>query len=158
MATVFESPRFWMCLIFLMGTCGLIDYFILGFDFIYFPSLTKVLQKLYSERGRLDDEHNLPKCIADRINKYKSFEQQKFHNDNDFNKIPQNTIVNELNNGVSDDMFNNNNITNNINNNINNNITYGVYDDYDFFNNEQKYIQQRQNKIMNLKIKKITPN
>ena len=120
MATVFTSPRFWMGLIFLLGTCGLIDYFILGFDFIYFPSLTKVLQKLYSERGRLDDEHNLPKCIADRINKYKSFEQQKFHNDNDFNKIPQNTIVNELNNGVSDDMFNNNNITNNINNNINN--------------------------------------
>ena len=121
MATVFTSPRFWMGLIFLLGTCGLIDYFILGFDFIYFPSLTKVLQKLYSERGRLDDEHNLPKCIADRINKYKSFEQQKFHNDNDFNKIPQNTIVNELNNGVPDDMFNNNNnITNNINNNINN--------------------------------------
>jgi hypothetical protein len=52
--------------------------------------------------------------------------------------------------------INNNDIINNINNNINYNITYGIYDDYDFFNNEQKYIRKRQNKLMNLKNEKIT--
>jgi hypothetical protein len=153
MATVFESPRFWMCLIFLMGTCGLIDYFILGFDFIYFPSLTKVLQKLYSQRGKLNDEQNLPKCIADRINKYKSLEQKKFHNENDFNKIPQNTIVDEVNNDVSPDMFNNNNIiTNNINDNITNNINNNINNNIMNNNNNNNYSGNIMNNNMNKNI------
>ena len=129
MAVVFKSPRFWVCLVFVLGTCGLIDYFILGADFIFFPSLTKVLQRLYSERGDLNDEQQLPKCICDRINKYKTFEQQKFNKDNDISKIPQNSIVNDINDGVPQNMYNNNIVNNtnntidtNMNNNINNNI------------------------------------
>ena len=117
MATVFKSPRFWVCLVFVCGTCGLIDYFILGFDFIFFPSLTKILQRLFSERGNLNDEKHLPKCICDRINKYKTFEQQKYHKDNDINKIPQNTIIDEISDGVPQNMYNNN-IVDNTNNTI----------------------------------------
>jgi hypothetical protein len=129
MAVVFKSPRFWMCFIFVAGTCGLIDYFILGFDFIFFPTLTKVLQRLYSERGHLNDEQNLPKCICDRINKYKTFEQQKFHTENDIGKIPQNTIIDDISDGVPHNMYNNNivnNINKNINNNMNNDITNNI--------------------------------
>ena len=125
MAVVFKSPRFWMCFIFVAGTCGLIDYFILGFDFIFFPTLTKVLQRLYSERGHLNDEQNLPKCICDRINKYKTFEQQKFHTENDIGKIPQNTIIDDISDGVPHNMYNNN-IVNNINKNINNNMNKDI--------------------------------
>ena len=129
MAVVFKSPRFWMCFIFVAGTCGLIDYFILCFDFIFFPSLTKVLQRLYSEMGHLNDEQNLPKCICDRINKYKTFEQQKFHTENDIGKIPQNTIIDDISDGVPHNMYNNNivnNINKNINNNMNNDITNNI--------------------------------
>ena len=93
MATAFGSPRFWMSIIFVCGTCAMIDYFILGFDFIFRLTLGKILQRLFSQRGELNDEFNLPKCIGDRINKYKKFEQQKVHNENEINKIPQNTDV-----------------------------------------------------------------
>ena len=91
MAVAFGSSRLWMSLIFVCGTCAMIDYFILGFDFIFRTTLGKILQRLYSQRGELNDERDLPKCICDRINKYKAFEQQKVEKENDFNKIPQNT-------------------------------------------------------------------
>ena len=93
MAVAFGSPRFWMSLIFVCGTCALIDYFILGFDFIFISTLGKILQRLYSQRGELNDEQGLPKCITDRINKYKTFEQQKFEKENEIEKIPQNTGI-----------------------------------------------------------------
>jgi hypothetical protein len=91
MVVTFGSPRFWMSIIFICGTCALIDYLILGFDFIFRITLAKILQILYNQRGELNDEYNLPKCIGDRINRYKTFEQQKVHNENEVYKIPQNT-------------------------------------------------------------------
>ena len=93
MARAFSSPRFWMSIIFVCATCAMIDYFILGFDYIFKNSLTKILQRLNNIRGNLNDEYNLPKCIGDRINRYKIFEQQKYHNENEFYKIPQNSDV-----------------------------------------------------------------
>ena len=127
MHTVFTSPRFWMNFLFVLGTCGLIDYFILGFDFIFRTSLTKILQRLYSERGPLNDENNLPKCILDRVNKYRTFEQQKYEKDNAIDKIPQNTQINEINNNVNNiyqskvSNLDEHIITQNINYNIKNN-------------------------------------
>ena len=91
MATAFGSPRFWMSLIFVCGFCALIDYFVLGFDFLFRFSLAKILQRLFSQRGDLNEEYDLPNCIANRINKYKTFEQQKYHAENEISKIPQNT-------------------------------------------------------------------
>jgi hypothetical protein len=91
MAVAFGSGRFWMSVIFICGTCALIDYIVLGFDFIFFQTLGKLLQKLFSQRGPLNDEYHLPKCINDRINMYKTYEQQKVHNENETYKIPQNT-------------------------------------------------------------------
>ena len=91
MGVAFGSPRLWMSLIFNVVTCALIDYFILGFDFIFRITLGKILQRLFNQRGELNDENNLPHCIADRINRYKTFEQQKVHNENEIAKIPQNS-------------------------------------------------------------------
>ena len=91
MAVAFGSGRFWMSVIFICGTCALIDYLVLGFDFIFFQTLGKLLQKLFSQRGPLNDEYNLPKCINDRMNMYKTYEQQKVNNENEPYKIPQNT-------------------------------------------------------------------
>ena len=96
MATAFGSPRFWMSIIYVCGTCALIDYFILGFDFLFRFSLAKILQRLFSQRGELNQEYNLPNCIANRINKYKTFEQQKVHEENEISKIPQNTKLSKV--------------------------------------------------------------
>ena len=174
MYTVFTSPRFWMNFLFVLGTCGLIDYFILGFDFIFRTSLTKILQRLYSQRGPLNDENNLPKCILDRINRYKAFEQQKYEKDFVTDKIPQNTQLNDINinNNVNntDNNINNiykskvsdldehimdnniNNINNNINNSINNhknnnniNIKIPLDNDYIPVEELKKYLNNTQN-------------
>ena len=61
--------------------------------FIFRLTLGKILQRLFSQRGELNEEYQLPKCIGDRINKYRIFEQQKVHNENEAFKIPQNTDV-----------------------------------------------------------------
>ena len=74
MVSVFGSARFWMNLIFICGTCGLIDYFIFCYSFVFNISLTKILQKLVKERGKIDNDNNLPKCLNDRLNINKKYE------------------------------------------------------------------------------------
>ena len=95
--SAFGSARFWIELLFVCGTCGLIDYFILGFGFVFKPTLAKILQKLVNERGKIEEEKNLPKSINDKLNKYKSYEQQKVHLETEKYKIPQN---NDYNNNI----------------------------------------------------------
>ena len=87
----FSSARNWMGLIFVGGTCGLIDFFILSCHFTFHPSLTKKLQILVNKRGKINEEYKLPKCIGDKINMYRSFEQQKYNFEVDEYKIPQNS-------------------------------------------------------------------
>ena len=89
--SAFGSPLFWMSFILVCGICGLIDYFILGFQFIFSNSLTKIMQILFNEKGKLDKDYKLPKPISDRMNMYKTFEQQKVHLENEKYKIPQNS-------------------------------------------------------------------
>ena len=160
MATAFESARFWMSLIFVCGTCALIDYAILGFDFIFRTTLGKILQRLYWQRGEINDENNLPKCITDRINKYKTFEQQKFEKDNEIAKIPQNTVVEEIPFPKDSDylpvsnMKENNNLKNQLGNNINTNnnniINFGK--DPDNALNNQHFSNENSNSDMYINV------
>ena len=90
-SSAFGSSRFWMSFIFVCGTCGMIDYFILGFKFNFNNSLTNLLQRLIIEKGHLNQDYKLPKPISNRINMYKTFEQQKVHLENEKFKIPQNS-------------------------------------------------------------------
>ena len=91
MASIFGSARFWMNLIFICGTCGLFDYFILCYSYVFKTSLTKILQKLVHERGKIDSDISLPKCLNDRLNIYKKYEQQKYNLEVEKYKIPQNS-------------------------------------------------------------------
>ena len=84
-----------MNLIFICGTCGLIDYFILCYSYVFKSSLTKILQKLVHEKGKVDSDINLPKCLNDRLNIYKKYEQQKYNLEVEKYKIPQNSELND---------------------------------------------------------------
>ena len=119
-SSAFGSSRFWMELIFVSGTCGLIDFFIHCFGFVYKPSMAKILQKLVNQRGKINDENNLPNIITDKLNKYKSYEQQKVHLETEKNKIPQNTEylnINETKNNYN--IYENNDKNNNQTNTYN---------------------------------------
>jgi len=107
--TSFGSPRNWMGIIFVCGTCGLIDYFILCWRYTYHPYLSRIMQRLVNEKGKIDEEYNLPKCINDRLNMYKSFEQQKYHLEVEKYKIPQNTdYINNVEPEPLDSTYDNN--------------------------------------------------
>ena len=107
-SSVFGSRRFWMTFIFICGTCGIIDYFLLGFQCIFNNSMTYMIQKLICERGYLNQEYKLPKPINDKINMYKTYEQQKIHLENEKYKIPQNSLYYGENNNENIKIHNNN--------------------------------------------------
>ena len=71
----FNSGRMWMNLLFVGGTCGIIDFFIVSFEYIFFPSLTKKLQVLVNKKidMKLNNIENMPKIIKEKLNVYNEF-------------------------------------------------------------------------------------
>lgn len=71
----FISGRFWMNMIFVGGTCALIDFFILGFKHIFQPSLANILQMLLNQNVVMDKNYinDLPKPIREKMEIYNEF-------------------------------------------------------------------------------------
>jgi hypothetical protein len=70
----FASSRTWMNMIFVGGTCGLIDFFILGFEYTFCPSTAKTLQKLLNQNELdISKKDELPKEIKDKLDVYNEF-------------------------------------------------------------------------------------
>ena len=161
MSVAFGSPRLWISLVFVCGTCALIDYFILGFDFIFNLTLGKILQRLYSQRGKLDNETGLPKCICDRINKYKTFEQQKFEKETEVDKIPQNTkIIKNIEPMDNNDYLPVTDLKKNLEIKPNNNIINNNVNNYNFNLNDNKFFPsdnyQAENVLTNQPLNEMT--
>jgi magnesium-transporting ATPase (P-type) len=134
----FLSARLWMNIIFVAGTCGIIDFFILGFKFIYHPSSAKELQILLNKNIDMDNLNinELPSKIREKMEYYNEFEGE---DDNLKKEITRrNEFVNEQlklksKNGRSQDSYVNlNNMENGISTNENN-----------YKNNENKYINNK---------------
>ena len=72
----FLSKKFWMNLIFVGGTCGIIDFIVLAFEYIYNPSTVKQLQILLNKNSTLDTNNinDLPKKIKEKIEIYNDFQ------------------------------------------------------------------------------------
>ena len=70
MRVAFLSPVFWVNLLFICGTCALIDYFTLTFSFVFRPNTVTELQLLFKERGKLNSEENLPLLISEKLDIY----------------------------------------------------------------------------------------
>ena len=92
---VFWSSRVWMNLIFVGGTCGMIDFFILGFKFIYHPSSVKELQILLNKNIDMDklSINQLPKNIKEKLECYQQFESED--NDNLKKEITRKNLNND---------------------------------------------------------------
>ena len=137
MVVAFGSGRLWMSIIFVCGTCALIDYVILSVKFVFFRTLVRILQILVSERGKLNDQIDLPPEIQEKLNYYNEFEKKeedltkadydyKFPYDSVQNSMSTNPVVDPIiNSQIKNNNINNNIIKNNIyNNNIYNNNIY----------------------------------
>lgn len=64
-----------MNMIFVGGTCALIDFFILGFKHIFQPSLANILQMLLNQNVVMDKNYinDLPKPIREKMEIYNEF-------------------------------------------------------------------------------------
>ena len=71
----FNSERMWMNLLFVGGTCGMIDFFIISVQYIFFPSLTKELQVLVNKNidMKLSNSENMPQIVKDKLKFYNEF-------------------------------------------------------------------------------------
>jgi phospholipid-transporting ATPase len=71
----FNSVRMWMNLLFVGGTCGMIDFFIISVQYIFFPSLTKELQVLVNKNidMKLSNSENMPQIVKDKLKFYNEF-------------------------------------------------------------------------------------
>ena len=95
----FSSSKLWMNLIFVGGTCGIIDFCILGFNFIFNPSTAKELQILINKKKEINiiRINDFPKKIREKLEIYKEFKE-----DNEYLK-KENTQKMAINNNNNND-------------------------------------------------------
>ena len=85
----FNSGRLWSNLLFICGTCALIDFAQLGSKYIFFSTDVTKLQILRSERGQLNSFENLPLSISKKLSIYDQF----ISTDNKNNESDKNNLV-----------------------------------------------------------------
>ena len=69
-SVAFSSPVLWLNLFLVSGSCGLIEYFILCFYFIFKPNTISILKRKFAEKGKIETTEGLPKSIIEKINIY----------------------------------------------------------------------------------------
>ena len=96
----FNSGRMWMNLLFVGGTCGIIDFFIISVEYIFFQSLTKKLQVLVNEGidMKLSNSENMPKIVKDKLKFYEEFNNGKEELDKDVQKNEEENKSNIIDN------------------------------------------------------------
>ena len=76
MHVAFTSPVLWLNILLISGFCGLIEYFILSFFFVFKKSTVTILQRLYNQKGVINSEEDLPKSIKEKLNLYNEIDQK----------------------------------------------------------------------------------
>ena len=73
----FNSGRMWMNMIFVGGTCGIIDFIMISVEYVFFPNLTKKLQVLVNqgENLKLTNSENMPNIIKKKLDEYNQISQ-----------------------------------------------------------------------------------
>jgi hypothetical protein len=109
MKAAFNSPILWLNILLVSGLCGLIEFFILAYKFVFKPNTVRILQKYFNERGIINSSKNLPKSILEKINIYDNIDEKLEENDKNINKeiAPDKPPYDEKKEEV--DLINNNN-------------------------------------------------
>ena len=81
MKVAFNSPILWLNILLVSGFCGLIEFFILAYKFVFKPNSVLILQKYFNERGIINSSTGLPRSILDKIKIYDNIEE-KFEDNN----------------------------------------------------------------------------
>ena len=93
MGVAFNSPVLWLNVFIISGSCGLIEYCILCFNFVFRPDTVSILKRILDEKGKIDTKEHLPKAIKDKVNIYEGMDE-KYEIDND-KKIEKEITISE---------------------------------------------------------------
>ena len=97
MIVSFGSALVWVNIIFVCGTCYLIDMGIQTFNFTFVPTIARTLQRIVCERGSCDNDTDLPTSITSKLKIYDNDENEEDNNEeeNDGNKLTKNVDDND---------------------------------------------------------------
>ena len=76
MGVAFKSSIMWLDIFLICGLCGLIEFFILSFSYIFNPNTVLILKRILAQSGKLDTLTGLPKSIIEKINIYDSIDEK----------------------------------------------------------------------------------
>ena len=141
MNVAFSSPVMWLNIFLICGFSGLIEFFILAFNYTFRTNTVTTLQKLFKEKGKLNSEEGLPLSIKQKIDLYNGLDENK-KDDIIINKKEK-----ELNNiNLAEDDINNNNKINTKKEDINIDINKNMEN-----NNERKDDENSQDLLIQKK-------
>ena len=133
----FKSGRMWMNILFVGGTCGIIDFFIICVEHIFFPSLTKKLELLVNQGVNLDRNNtkDMPKIVREKLAYYNEFQSndeldkitERIQEEN-LNNEHENNIIKIENDQIDNEGPNNMDIMDKKNQNLNNKINISKKD------------------------------
>ena len=72
----FKSSVMWLDIFLISGFCGLIEFFILSFHYIFNPSTVLILKRILAQKGKLDTLSDLPKSIIEKIKIYDGIDEK----------------------------------------------------------------------------------
>ena len=85
MVNTFGSSKVWLLFILVCGTCVLIDFTILAFNYSFNRNITTLLQLQYNSSGVLNDEDDVPEEIKEKLKIYNKLEENTNEEDNNKN-------------------------------------------------------------------------
>ena len=86
MRVAFKSPILWLNILLVSGLCGLIEFFLLAYKFVFKPNTVLILQKYCNERGIINSSMGLPNSILEKINIYDNIDERFEENDKIINE------------------------------------------------------------------------
>ena len=77
MIVSFSSATIWVDMLFTCGTCFVIEFATMAFNFFYFPSLKTTLQVLVKKHSPVDDETHCPPEVIQNLRVYDKYNEEK---------------------------------------------------------------------------------
>ena len=86
MVFTFRSIKIWLMFIFVCGTCALIDFTILAFNYSFNRNITTLLKLQYNLTGVINDEEEVAEEVKEKLKIYNKLEDAKTEEDNNKSK------------------------------------------------------------------------
>ena len=87
MVNTFNSIKIWLIFIFVGGTCALIDFTILAFNYSFNRNIVTLLQLMYNSIGKIDYDDDVPEEVKEKLKIVDKYDEKPKDNEEiEFNK------------------------------------------------------------------------